>query len=167
MLWVARFALYLRLGVLDTLVPLMAPALAATTPFTVLLAYRAFRGLPPEQWEAARLEGAAALATWWRVGLPLTRADHDGDRGDRLRLPLGQLPRRAAVRPVARPPGRCRWASASSPALDSTQDCRSCWRARVLLAAPPLLLLGAGDRGRCSGRPTAGVACPVGWRRID
>jgi multiple sugar transport system permease protein len=74
MLWIARFVLYLRLGVLDTLVPLMAPALAATTPFTVLLAYRAFRRVPADQWEAARLEGASALRTWWRVGLPQVTA---------------------------------------------------------------------------------------------
>ena len=74
MLWIARFVLYLKLGVLDTLVPLMAPALAATTPFTVLLAYRAFRRIPPEQWEAARLEGASALRTWWRIGLPQVKA---------------------------------------------------------------------------------------------
>lgn len=74
MLWVPRFFLFLQLGVLDTLVPLVAPALAATTPFTVLLAYRAFRRVPPEQWEAARLEGASALVTWWRVGLPQVTA---------------------------------------------------------------------------------------------
>jgi multiple sugar transport system permease protein len=74
MLWMARFVLYLRLGVLDTLVPLIAPALAATTPFTVLLAYRAFRRIPPEQWEAARLEGASAVRTWWRIGLPQVKA---------------------------------------------------------------------------------------------
>jgi multiple sugar transport system permease protein len=71
MLWIPRFVLYLELGVLSTLVPLIAPALAATTPFTVLLAYRAFRRVPPELWEAARLEGASALTTWRRVGLPL------------------------------------------------------------------------------------------------
>lgn len=71
MLWVPRFFVFLELGVLGTLVPLVAPALAATTPFTVLLAYRAFRRVPPELWEAARLEGASALTTWRRVGLPL------------------------------------------------------------------------------------------------
>ena len=74
MLWVARFVIYLRLGVLDTLVPLMAPAVVATTPFTVLLAYRAFSRVPPQLWDAARLEGASALRTWWRVGLPMVRA---------------------------------------------------------------------------------------------
>ena len=74
MLWIPRFVLYLELGILDTLLPLIAPALAATTPFTVLLAYRAFHRIPPELWEAARLEGASALTTWWRVGLPLVTA---------------------------------------------------------------------------------------------
>ena len=74
MLWVPRFFLFLELGVLGTLVPLIAPALAATTPFTVLLAYRSFRGVPPELWEAARLEGASALTTWRRVGLPMVTA---------------------------------------------------------------------------------------------
>lgn len=74
MLWVPRFFLFLELGVLDSLVPLIAPALAATTPFTVLLAYRAFCRVPTEQWEAARLEGASALTTWWRVGLPQVTA---------------------------------------------------------------------------------------------
>lgn len=74
MLWVARFVLYLELGVLDTLVPLVAPALAASTPVTVLLAWQAFRRVPVEHWECARLEGASALRTWWRVGLPQVRA---------------------------------------------------------------------------------------------
>ncbi|HEX8002828.1 MAG TPA: ABC transporter permease subunit [Mycobacteriales bacterium] len=70
--WVPRFAAYVRLGVLDSFVPLVAPALAATTPFTVLLAYRAFRRVPRDLFDAARLEGAGALTTWWRVGVPLT-----------------------------------------------------------------------------------------------
>lgn len=74
MLWFARFIGYQKLGALDTLVPLMAPALAGTTPFTVLLAYRAFRRIPSELFEAARAEGASALRTWWQIGLPLVGA---------------------------------------------------------------------------------------------
>jgi multiple sugar transport system permease protein len=72
-LWVARFVLYRWFGVLDSLVPLVAPAFAATSPFTVLLAYRAFRRVPPDLWAAARLEGSSSLRTWWSVGLPLVR----------------------------------------------------------------------------------------------
>ena len=74
MLWVARFVLFLELGVLDTLIPLIAPALAASTPIAVLLTFHAFRRLPAEQWETARLEGASALRTWWSVGLPQVKA---------------------------------------------------------------------------------------------
>lgn len=74
MLWVARFVLYLRLGALDTLFPLVAPAFAASTPVAVLLAYRAFSRVPRELWEAARAEGASALRTWWQLGLPMVRA---------------------------------------------------------------------------------------------
>ncbi len=74
MLWVPRFVLYLKLGVLDTLVPLVAPALAASTPVAVLLAYQAFRRIPAEQWDAARAEGTSALRTWWTVGLPQVKA---------------------------------------------------------------------------------------------
>lgn len=74
MLWVARFVLFLHLGVLDTLVPLIAPAFAASTPVAVLLAYQSFRRVPPEHWEAARVEGASATRTWWAVGLPQVKA---------------------------------------------------------------------------------------------
>ena len=74
MLWVARFVGYVRIGVIHSLIPLMAPALAATTPFTVLLAYRAFTRVPQELFDAARAEGAGALRTWWKIGLPLVGA---------------------------------------------------------------------------------------------
>ena len=69
-LWIPRFIGYLHIGLLDSLVPLMAPAIAGTTPFTVLLAYRSFRKVPIEMFEAARAEGAGAIRTWWKVGLP-------------------------------------------------------------------------------------------------
>lgn len=74
MLWVARFVLFLKLGILDTLAPLILPAFAASTPVTVLLAYQAFRRVPQEHWETARVEGASALRAWWSVGLPQVTA---------------------------------------------------------------------------------------------
>lgn len=74
MLWVARFVLFLKIGLLDTLAPLVLPAFAASSPVTVLLAYQAFRRIPPEHWETARVEGASALRTWWSVGLPQVKA---------------------------------------------------------------------------------------------
>jgi multiple sugar transport system permease protein len=72
-LLVPRFAIFRALDVIDTYVPLVAPALIATSPFYVLLYYVAFRRVPSELFEAARLEGLSPLATWWRVALPLVR----------------------------------------------------------------------------------------------
>ena len=150
MLWVARFALFLRLGVLDTLLPLMAPALAATTPFTVLLAYRAFRGVPPTLWEAARLEGAGALRTWWRVGLPLTASTttaigavafvfHWGNYLDALLYAQSESSRTLPL------------GIGELSALDSTQ-LPVLLAGAALLALPPLLLLAAITRPLLGGR---------------
>lgn len=44
-----------------------------TSPFYALLFYWSFRRLPPELFEAARLEGMGALAMWRRVPMPLVR----------------------------------------------------------------------------------------------
>ena len=142
--WVPRFAAYVRLGVLDTYVPLVAPALAATTPFTVLLAYRAFRRVPPELFQAARLEGASALWTWWRVGLPLVRstttaiaaiafAFHWGNYLDALLYVQSRSEQTL-------PPGVGELAQ-----LDSGQQ-PVLLAGAVLLALPPLLVLAAAQR---------------------
>ena len=73
-LWVPRFAIYRSLGVLDTYVPLIAPALVGTSPLLVLLCYWSARGLPRDLIDAARLGGMGPLRVWWHVVLPLTRA---------------------------------------------------------------------------------------------
>lgn len=72
-LLVPRFAIFRTLGLTDTLVPLMAPALVAMTPFYVLVYAFAFRRLPPDLWDACRLEGLTPLRTWRRVAMPLVR----------------------------------------------------------------------------------------------
>ena len=72
-LWVPRFAVYRELGVLDTYVPLWAPALVGTSPVLVLLAYWSARRIPGDLVDAARLEGLGPWRTWWRVVVPLTR----------------------------------------------------------------------------------------------
>ncbi|MGH2921935.1 MAG: carbohydrate ABC transporter permease, partial [Gaiellaceae bacterium] len=56
-LLVPRFALFRWLGLTDTWVPLIAPALIGLSPFYVLIFYWSFRRLPSELFEAARLEG--------------------------------------------------------------------------------------------------------------
>jgi multiple sugar transport system permease protein len=72
-LWVPRFALFSQLGLTDTYVPLIAPALMGTTPLAVLLFHWSYRRLPGELLEAARMEGMGPLRTWWSVGEPLVR----------------------------------------------------------------------------------------------
>jgi multiple sugar transport system permease protein len=72
-LWVPRFILFTNLGVIDSLVPLIAPALMGTNPFYVLLFYISFVRVPRELYEAARLDGANPLQIWYLVALPLAR----------------------------------------------------------------------------------------------
>jgi multiple sugar transport system permease protein len=71
--WVPRFVLLTQVGLTDSLVALMLPALAATTPLAVLLFYWAFRRLPVGLAEAAQVEGLSAFATW-RLLSPLVRS---------------------------------------------------------------------------------------------
>jgi multiple sugar transport system permease protein len=70
-LLVSRFAIFRTVGLTNTYVPLIAPALMGTSPFYVLLFYWSFRRLPGELFEAARLEGMGALQMWRRVAMPL------------------------------------------------------------------------------------------------
>jgi multiple sugar transport system permease protein len=72
-LLVTRFTIFKNLGLLDTYVPLIAPAIMGTSPFYVLLYYWSFKRLPTELFEAARLEGLGPIAIWRRVAMPLVR----------------------------------------------------------------------------------------------
>jgi multiple sugar transport system permease protein len=68
---VPRFTLYRLLGVTDTYVPLVAPALLGTSPLYVLLYAVAFRRLPRDLYDACALESLGPFATWRRVAMPL------------------------------------------------------------------------------------------------
>ena len=70
--WVPKFVLLSNVGLTDSLAALMLPALAATTPFAVLLFFWAFRRVPRELFDAAQVEGLTALSTW-RLLAPLVR----------------------------------------------------------------------------------------------
>jgi multiple sugar transport system permease protein len=71
-LWLTRFLLFNAAGITDTPLALIAPAAMGGSPLFVLLYAWAFRRIPSELIETARLEGAGAITTWWRIGLPLT-----------------------------------------------------------------------------------------------
>ena len=70
-LWLTRFLLFDAAGITGSPLALVAPAIMGGSPLFVLLYFWAFRRVPPELVEAARLEGAGAISTWWRVGVPL------------------------------------------------------------------------------------------------
>jgi multiple sugar transport system permease protein len=72
-LWVPRFVMFRWAGLVDTLWPLMFPALMATTPFYVLLFALSYMRVPKELYEAARLENMSPLLIWRRVAWPLAR----------------------------------------------------------------------------------------------
>jgi multiple sugar transport system permease protein len=72
-LLVPRFTLFRWLGLTDSWVPLVAPALMGLSPFYVLLFYWSFRRLPAELFEAARLEGTSPFFMWRRFAMPLVR----------------------------------------------------------------------------------------------
>ena len=69
--WLTRYLLFARLGLVDHLAVLAAPALMGSSPLCILLFYWSFRRLPRELFDGARLEGAGPLTLWRRVALPL------------------------------------------------------------------------------------------------
>lgn len=72
--WLARFILFRWLGFYNTYLALLAPSIMGSSPLFVLLFYWAFRRIPAELYEAARVEGASALTIWRQVALPLSSA---------------------------------------------------------------------------------------------
>lgn len=68
-----RFTMFRALGLTGTYVPLIAPALLGMSPFYVLVYLRAFRRVPTELFDAARLEGLGPYGVWRRVAMPLVR----------------------------------------------------------------------------------------------
>jgi multiple sugar transport system permease protein len=72
--WLTRYVLFAWVGLVDSYLALLAPGFMGSSPLFILLFYWAFRRIPAELYEAARLEGAGAFAIWWRVALPLAGA---------------------------------------------------------------------------------------------
>jgi multiple sugar transport system permease protein len=69
-LWLTRFLLLSWVGLTDTLLALVVPALAGSSPLFVLIYYWTFRRFPADMFEMARLDGAGVFTVWRRVALP-------------------------------------------------------------------------------------------------
>lgn len=70
---VGRFTLFGSLSVLDSFVPLIAPALYGTSALFVLFYAWSFRRLPSEYFDVGRLAGLSAFQIWRRIASPLVR----------------------------------------------------------------------------------------------
>lgn len=72
-LWVPRFVMFRWAGVTDTFVPLIAPALMATSGFYVLIFALAYHRIPRDVLHAAALDGWGPFSIWRRVAFPLAK----------------------------------------------------------------------------------------------
>jgi len=72
-LWIPRFVMFKWAGLLDSIWPLVSPALMGTTPFYVLLFALVYSRLPKSLFEAAEVDGLSPMQVWWRVAFPLAR----------------------------------------------------------------------------------------------
>lgn len=71
--WATRFQVFKLAGMTDSFIPLIALGLMATNPFYVLIYAWSFGRIPPEQFDAARVDGASNVRLWWRIALPQVR----------------------------------------------------------------------------------------------
>ncbi|HEX6681791.1 MAG TPA: carbohydrate ABC transporter permease [Candidatus Limnocylindrales bacterium] len=69
-LLVPRFAMFRWLGLTNTFVPLIAPALIGMSPLYVLAFYLAFRAIPRDLYDACLIEDLSPARIWWRVAMP-------------------------------------------------------------------------------------------------
>jgi multiple sugar transport system permease protein len=68
---VGRLAVFRLMGLTDTPVPLIAPALLGVSPLLVLLFAWSYFTIPREIYDLASEAGLGPLRTWWYVALPL------------------------------------------------------------------------------------------------
>jgi multiple sugar transport system permease protein len=69
-LWLTRFLIFSWIGLTDSLLALVVPSLAGSSPLFVLLYYWTFRRISGEIFETAHLDGARAITVWRRIALP-------------------------------------------------------------------------------------------------
>lgn len=72
-LWLSRFLLFARLGLTNSHLALITPALMGSSPLFVLLFYWTFRRTDRAVFESAELDGAHLFQVWRQIALPLAR----------------------------------------------------------------------------------------------
>jgi len=71
--WLTRFLLLSKIGLTNSHLALIAPALMGSSSLFILLFYWTFRRANRAMFESAELDGASLLQTWWQIALPLAR----------------------------------------------------------------------------------------------
>jgi pectin-derived oligosaccharide transport system permease protein len=69
---VPQYVLFLHLGWIDTILPLVAPKFLACDAFFIFLMVQFFRRLPRELDEAAEIDGCGPIGIYWKIILPLS-----------------------------------------------------------------------------------------------
>ncbi len=69
---IPQYIFFLRIGWVDTILPLVVPKFLATDAFFVFLMVQFMRSLPPELEQAAMIDGASYWQRYWRIILPLS-----------------------------------------------------------------------------------------------
>lgn len=70
---IPKYFLFMKIGWLDTLWPLIVPPMTANT-FGTFLMRQYFKTLPPELDHAALIDGCSPFGIYWRIMIPLARA---------------------------------------------------------------------------------------------
>ncbi|HHY58229.1 MAG TPA: carbohydrate ABC transporter permease [Chloroflexi bacterium] len=69
--WLPRYVLFAELGLIDTYIALVAPAVMGTKSLFVLMFYWSYRRMATELFESAWLDGAGVWRSWRCIALPL------------------------------------------------------------------------------------------------
>jgi multiple sugar transport system permease protein len=69
---IPQYVLFLKLGWIDTYLPLIVPKFLAADAFFIFLMVQFFRGIPRELDEAAVLDGCSPWRIYWKIMMPLS-----------------------------------------------------------------------------------------------
>lgn len=69
---IPQYVLFLNLGWVDTILPLVVPKFLAADAFFIFLMVQFFRGLPRELDEAAKMDGCGPWRIYWKIIMPLS-----------------------------------------------------------------------------------------------
>ncbi|WP_342363512.1 carbohydrate ABC transporter permease [Terrarubrum flagellatum] len=70
---IPQYVLFLNIGWVDTILPLVVPKFMAVDAFFIFLMVQFFRGLPRELDEAAKIDGCGPWRIYWMIILPLSK----------------------------------------------------------------------------------------------